>query len=143
MSSKSTFNISGLFLLFLIVTLSSWSTYVWNNNVYMKFQDVPVTFIDKYTVQACSKHSCTARLEGLFKTESGYVFDREISGYMYRQMHLGEKLTLNLRQFDIKQTPRDNLYWFFGPLLVYGLTIVVWLQLIICFWEQFKKRKGK
>lgn len=143
MSSKSTSNIIGLFLLLLTIALSSWSTYVWNNNVYMKYQDVPVTFIDKYTVQACGKHHCTARLEGLFKTESGYIFDREISGYMYRQMHLGEKLTLNLRQFDIKQTPRDNLYWFFGTLLVYGLTAIAWFLLLCWFLDQYIKRKGK
>ena len=132
-----------MFILTLIIALSAWSVYVWNNNTYMEYRDVPVTFIDKYTLQACSKHGCSVRTEGLFKTEDGYVFSRSISSYMYRQMRLGEKFDLNIRQMDIQQTAQDNIYWFFGPVVLYIVTFVIWCLSLFHLFDEYTKYKGK
>jgi hypothetical protein len=99
----------------------------------MEYRDVPVTYIDKLVTQSCHKGSCSDRFIGLFKTDVGYVFDRPISAYMYRQMHIGERFSLNLRQFDIKQTERDNIYWFFTPIIVYIITFFSWCVLLVAF----------
>lgn len=87
---------------------------------YMQYKDVPVTFVDRHLDESCSKSSCRDRFVGLFKTNEGVFFDREISYYTYSQMHLGEKFTLNLRRFDIKQTPWENAVWFFGVAILFA-----------------------
>lgn len=113
----------------------------------MEYKDYPVTFVDKYTRQRCYKGSCHDQYEGLFKTEDGYVFDRPISSYMYRQMHLGEKFPLKLRPLDIRQTSWDNAVWFIMPVFVYVITFVMWLATIVGFitglWFRFVDRQVK
>ena len=90
---------------------------------YMQYRDVPVTFIDRHLDESCSKSNCRDRFIGLFKTSEGVFFDREVSYYTYSQMHIGEEFTLNLRRFDIKQTPWENAIWFFGVVILFAIGI--------------------
>lgn len=107
--------VSGLVAL-VLVGLALWMA---NNNDYMTYRDYPVTFIDRSAPTSCHKGSCRANHTGLFKLEDGTFFERPIGVYMYTQMHLGEKFNLNLRPMDIKQTPANNVKWFFMPIIVY------------------------
>jgi len=84
------------------------------NDDYMVEKDVHVTFIDKMERNSCHKSNCTGKLYGLFKTDDGIFFDRQISMYMYTQMKVGEDFNLTLRRMDIKQTGWDNVIYFFG-----------------------------
>lgn len=130
-------------VLLLLIALTGLSMYIKDNNEYMAFRDVPVVFIDKYTRESCHKGHCRDRFKGLFRTEDGTVFDRQISAYMYRQMHLGERFSLNIRQFDIRQTPSDNLWWFFIPVLVYVLTGTAWIFSLIGYLVWYLDRPKK
>lgn len=129
------------------ILMLGWSTYVFKNNTYMEYRNVPVTFVDRWASESCHKGSCRDRLLGLFKTDDGVFFERHISLYMFRQMRLGERFDLHLRQMDIKQTERDNVLWFFGPVLVYIVTFMLWAIIIIGYSTDLisyiKKRKAQ
>lgn len=111
-------------ILAILMTIASYSMFAYND--YMTYRDTPVTFVDKFTTDSCHKGHCRDRYIGLFKTTEGIVFDRPISAYMYRQMHLGEQFALNIRPFDIRQNDSDNAIWFFGPIIVAGLALIAW-----------------
>ena len=122
--SKRIKALSAIWLAVIVTVAMIIATYHMFENSYMRYKDTPVTFVDKFVTSSCHKSSCRDRYIGIFKTTDGHVFDRPISAYMYRQMHLGEQFALNIRQFDIQQTTRDNLLWFFGPVFILALTIV-------------------
>lgn len=130
------------FIIAILLAISS--TWVWVNNDYSTYRDVPVTFIDKFAQESCHKGSCHDRFIGLFRTDEGVIFDRPISAYMFRQMHLQEKFTLNLRPFDIKQTPMDNVFWLFGPMILHIVTVIFWLFMIYSVCDDwYTSRKAK
>lgn len=101
---------------------------------YMQYKDVPVTFVDRHLDESCSKSNCRDRFVGLFKTNEGVFFDREIGYYTYSQMHIGEKFTLNLRRFDIKQTPWENAIWFFGVVILFSIGLATLFATLLCKW---------
>ncbi len=125
--------------------MSGWSWWSYENNDYMTYRDVPVTFVERQATNSCHKGSCHDYLEGLFRTDDGMFFSRPISLYMYKQMHLGERFSLNLRPFDMRQTERDNLIWMFGTLAVYIVTAFLWafalLYLYFSLYEYVKRRR--
>ncbi|ABY63132.1 putative NrdC.7 [Pseudomonas phage 201phi2-1] len=143
-SSKKETRLSDWGFIIVMVIMSCWSTYVWQNNEYMRYRDVPVTYIDRHETRSCHKGSCKDNLIGLFKTDDGVFFERYIGLYTYQQMHLGEKFELNLRQMDIKQTERDNILWLFGPILVYAVTFIMWVLFIFAnILELIERNKSK
>lgn len=117
----------------LIVTLllSCASYYYAKYNDYMAWRDVPVTMIDRFERQSCHKSSCKDYFEGLFVTTDGKRFYRNISSYMYFRATLPAAYTLELRQFDIKQTSSDNIWWFFMPVIVWCVTMFSWIWLLV------------
>jgi hypothetical protein len=115
-------------ILTLTLIFSGLSVYVVKYNTYMTEVDVPVTFMDRWTRQSCHKSHCSERYVGFFRTEQGITFTRDIGDYMYHRMRLGEKFELTLRPFDIRQNTSDNVWWFFGPPIVWGITLVLWLM---------------
>lgn len=131
-----------MLLLWLSLALSTWCYYIWNNNTYMTYTDVPVTFFDRHMGQSCHKSSCRDAPEGWFRTDDGFVFSQPISDYMYYRMHLGEHFTLSMRPFDLHQTPRENIYWFFGPIIVLMATCIIWFLTLIQLADQYRNRKG-
>jgi len=99
---------------------------------YMQSKEMMVTLVDRHLEESCHKSRCHDRFIGLFKTEDGRFFDKEINLYTYKQMHLGEKFTISIRRFDIKQTPWENVFFFFLPciLLSVGISIPISLLLV-------------
>ncbi len=126
-----------LLLLFALV-LGGLSTWVYNNNDYLTYRDVNVTFIDRHGSNSCHKGTCRDYLIGLFKTDDGLFFERPIGLYMYRQMHLGERFTLNLRPMETKQTTYNNIVWMFGPIILYALTFVTICSIPFEFFSKSK-----
>lgn len=122
-------------LIALALLLNATSIFVFKNNPYMRYNDVSVTFIDRYATQSCHKSSCREVFVGVYKTESGTVFEERISGYSYRQMHLGEKFTLNIRQFDIHQTSKENLFLFLAPVILYSITLTAWFAVLVSLYS--------
>ena len=125
-------------ILAILMTIASYSMFAYND--YMTYRDTPVTYIDKFTTDSCHKGHCRDRYIGIFKTTEGIVFDRPISAYMYRQMHLGEQFALNIRPFDIRQNDNDNAIWFFGPFVVVALTLIVWVLFLSVVHDYLKPR---
>lgn len=122
-------------LIALAIMLSVISVYTFKSNPYMRYSDVPVTFIDRYTTQSCHKSSCREVFVGVFRTDRDVIFEQRINGYTYRQMHLGEKFTLNIREFDIRQTGKENVFLFIGPALLYSLTLTVWFAVLVTLYS--------
>lgn len=110
---------------FVFALMGGWSTYIYKNNDYMTYQDVPVEYVKRYITQSCHKSQCTDRYEGLFKRLSdGYIFDRSITPSMYHTYPAGSRYDMRIRPIDIKQTGRDNILRFFGSLIVYIVTFM-------------------
>lgn len=128
-------------LIALVIMLSGISVYIFKSNPYMRYSDVPVTFIDRYATQSCHKGSCREVFVGVFRTERDIIFEQRIDGYSYYQMHLGEKFTLNIREFDIRQTGKENLFLFFGPALFYSLTLTLWLAVFVGIYSILNKKE--
>lgn len=118
------------------------SVTLYKNNSYMVYKDIPVTLVDRYTSQSCHKSSCYEIYKGVYKTDAGDIFEQRISGYAYRQLHLGEKYSLNIRAFDIRQTGRNNLFWFILPVLFYSIAITSWFAVLVELYALLTK-KGK
>lgn len=123
-------------LLAITLALCSLSVYINQNNDYLTYRDVNVTYIDRHASNSCHKGSCRDNLNGLFRTDEGYFFERPISLYTYSQMRLGEKFPLNLRPMDIKQTSYDNIVWMIGPSILYALSFALSCLTIYCFFEK-------
>ena len=115
-----------------LVVFSVWSYWIWVNNDYSTYRNVPVTFVDRHSTNSCHKGSCSDYRVGLFRRESdGMFFERPISLYMFTQVRLGEKFDLRLRPFDMKQTTKDNIWWLFVPIIVHIITAMMWVITLI------------
>lgn len=131
-------------LYFITIGLTVSSYLVMTNNVYMTERNYPVTYTHKYVVESCVKSHCRDRYMGRFVTDEGQVFSRHISDYMYNHMRIGEQFDLTLRPMDIKQTPKDNALWFFGPVILYSVNLVFLFIVFVCtIVEVYDYRKKK
>lgn len=127
------------FTVFLIALVGSVVLYY--NNDYMRYRDIPVTFIEKSVEDTCHKTRCRKTYIGLFKTDGEIYFDRPISYYMYTQTPLREQFELSLRPKDIRQSPRENLLYFFLPVLLFSLAVVSGGMTLIEFFKGRSKPK--
>lgn len=108
-------------------------------NKYMTFKDVPVEVKQIYSGVGTGKHP---RMEfiAIYQTQDGTIFDRYISAAAFYQLKPGDKITLHLRQYDIKQNWGDNAVWFFGALIYYIIASAMGiLFLVLAFWPDKRK----
>lgn len=82
-------------------------------NTYTTFNQYNLDVKELYSGLSGGKYPRTEFI-AVLKTDDGILFDRRISPTLFSQIHKGDKIVLELRPIDIKQTPRDNLIWFFG-----------------------------
>ena len=115
----------------------------WVSNDYMTSRDYTVKMVDKFKEERCHKSSCNLYLKGLFRTEDGDFFDLDLTMASYTRLHPGSEAVFELRPFDIKQTPRENLLYFFGPVIVYSLTLSAILWSLVCVIVERKDAKAK
>ncbi|AEV89464.1 putative nrdC.7 [Pseudomonas phage OBP] len=85
-------------------------------NPYMEFKTHRVEVFQLYSGTSTGKYS---KLEfiAVYKNPEGTVFDQRVSPSEFSQLHVGDKVDISVRQFDIEQTTLDNVVWFFGALL--------------------------
>lgn len=111
------------------------------NNDYMRYRDIPVTFIEKGVESNCHKSNCRTTYIGLFKTDGEIFFDRPVSYYMYTQTPLRKQFELNLRPMDIRQTPRENVLYFILPAVMFSGTSVLGIVTLLTFINRRSKSK--
>ena len=110
-------------------------------NKYMTYTDVPVEVKQVYSGVSSGKHS---RMEfiAIYQTKDGTIFDRRLSAAQFYQLQPGDKITLELRPYDIKQTGWENAIWFFGAIAycvvasAFGILLVV-----LSVWPNWLKEK--
>lgn len=110
-------------------------------NEYMKTKDFPVEVKQIYSGTGSGKYS---RMEfiAIYQAQDGTIFDRNISAASFYQLEPGDKVILQLRQYDIRQTWKDNTIWFFGALMYYLVTGVFGAGFIVlAFWPDRRKVK--
>ena len=96
-------------------------------NNYTKFKDRQCLVLDKLETSGGSKYSGNFYL--VLKEERGIVFDIIVSAATYSQSKIGSIVVFNLRDYDIKQTPRENAFYLFGP----GILIFLGLIFLLAF----------
>lgn len=97
---------------------------IYYNNDYMEFKYRKCIVLDKMTTTGGYKSSGHFYL--VLKEERGIVFDLIVSPATFSQSKIGDTKYFNLRQLEIKQTPMNNVIYFFGS-VIFGLTGFVFL----------------
>lgn len=108
-------------------------------NKYMAFKDVPVEVKQIYSGVGTGKNP---RMEfiAIYQTQDGTIFDRNISAANFYQLKPGDKITISIRQYDIRQNWKDNAIWFFGALTYYIIASAAGiLFLVLAFWPDTRK----
>lgn len=104
-----------IFLVGLVCTSFTW----WGND-YMRELDRTVEITEKFTGTSTGKYSHMEFIV-VYKTDDNRYGDTRVDAAVYHQLKVGDKVTMNLREFDIAQTPLNNFLWFFMALVVYVL----------------------
>lgn len=91
------------------------------NNDYLTYKDRNCVVVDKLE-QMSNRRSTHSDFILILKEERGIIFDIIVSPSTYSQSKVGQKIIFNLRQFDIKQTPKENIY-LFGYILLLSIGI--------------------
>lgn len=116
---------------------ASFHLFVFNN--YMHRQAVIVEVSDKL-IREGSKHHTIREI--VYKRQDGATFKRSASEPEWQAALPGEKARLYLRPFDMKQTPLENLRYFFLPIFVAAATLVYLLWFIFFGWPVKTKDKN-
>jgi hypothetical protein len=82
----------------------------------MEFKVRNCIILNKVMSPAGYKHSSNFYL--ILKEEQGIVFDQIVAPSTYTQHEIGDKIRFDLRNFDIKQTHKENIIFFLGQLIV-------------------------
>jgi hypothetical protein len=85
------------------------------NNDYMDFKTRKCVVLNKLTTSGGYKSSGDFYL--VLKEEKGIIFDLIVCPSTFSQSKVGDTKFFNLRDFDIKQTPKNNLLYFFGEVI--------------------------
>lgn len=97
-------------------------------NEYMKYKKTECIVLDKIMTQGKYTHMYL-----ILKDNKGRIFDLDVSPATYSQHIKGDNITFELREHDIHQTKRDNIY-FFGICILYCIsiyTIIYWTIIIV------------
>lgn len=122
------------FLIGTIITLSLFFSYKYldSKNEYNKESRVTVEVVNLISGSTQGKHGGSLEFIGVFKTQEGIYFDQHMSPSLYTQMHVGDKVTLNLSPRDIQSNGRLELGWVLGMaflmvlIVVSGMMTLVW-----------------
>ena len=117
-------NIKKLLSLISIVIISV-TVYNFFNNDYMTDKNRDCVVVDKIQSNGSYKHDGNFYL--VLREERGIIFDLIVDAATYTQAKIGQNITFSLRQFDIVQTPKENILYFFGPIivLIFGLIFII------------------
>ncbi len=104
-----------------IAIIAVWYMFI-NDGEYMKFKIRHCTVIDK--LQSNGSYENSGNFYLVLKEERGIVFDIIVSPATYSQAKIGSSISFDLRNFDIKQTQKENVLYFFGDVVVVLIGIV-------------------
>lgn len=107
---------------------------------YMVFKPMTLTVMEKYPPPVRYKGSSNPIM--VFKTEDGRLFDQEVSYTTSYRFNVNDRLILELREFDIKQTVGKNVLYFFLP-LIFTVVGVIGLIMSVLLYIFFSKRPSK
>jgi hypothetical protein len=125
-----------------IITLTVLYFSIFHNNEYMKFKIRKCVVIDRLQTEGGRK--AAGRFYLVVKEERGIVFDIIVSPATFSQKKKDDVVYFNLRNFDIKQTPKENVIYFFGTVIVFLMMLGSWIIIIIYFGNKIiKKNKEK
>lgn len=122
------------FLIGTVITLSLFFTYEYvdSKNEYIKESPVTVEVVNLISGNTQGRHGGSLEFIGVFKTQEGIYFDQHMSPSTYTQLHVGDKVTLNLSPRDIQSNGRLELGWVLGMALLMvsivgsGIFTLVW-----------------
>lgn len=119
------------------ITISLFFTYKFldSKNVYDKESPVTVEVVNLISGSTQGKHGGYLEFIGVFKTQDGIYFDQHMSPSMYTQMHVGDKVTLNLSPRDIKSNGRLELGWVLG--MAFLVMLIVCSGMMTLIWTVF------
>lgn len=100
----------------------------------MTFKDRNCVVVDKIQSNGTYKHDGNFYL--VLREERGIVFDIIVDAATYTQAKKDKIITFNLRQFDIKQTPKENILYFFGTIIVLIVGLISIAFLIYCIFTE-------
>lgn len=101
------------------------------SNDYMTPRDVNVTVDAKMILAAKSRKSHDRPMISYWNAEEKILFDREVSLGTFASAVVGEKRVVYVRPFDMKQTGKQNLLFFFLPVFFASVVAALILSPLI------------
>jgi len=117
-----------------LIVLTAW---LFISNEYMTFRQVQVEVEDKMMLQGSKGRE---RPIVVYKRADGVQFDREVSVGTWMASLPGQRKTLSIREFDMRQSTWENVRYFFLPVITLSVT-GAYLLMFLCGWALFPKRK--
>lgn len=91
---------------------------------YGKYKKTECVVLDK--VQDAGGYKSSAHFYLVLRDKENYVFDLIVTPATYSQARIGQAISFDLRDFDIRQTTVNNLYVFFYVVVFsVGLSIIL------------------
>lgn len=116
----------------LIISISVFAVIEYNNE-YLKDSRRKCKVLDK--VQSRGGYRSGEHFYLILKEERKIVFSLIVSPATYSQAEIGSSIYFKLRQFDIKQTTKENVIYVFCYLFFGFLSLVLVLLIIIIYTE--------
>lgn len=101
------------------------------SNDYMTPRDVNVTVDAKMVLAAKSNKSHDRLMISYWNSEEKILFDREVSLGTFASAVIGDKRVVYVRPFDMKQTGKQNLLFFFLPVLFVSVVVALIISPLI------------
>lgn len=120
-----------------IAALIVLTTWLFISNEYMTYRQVRVEVEDKMLLQNSKGRE---RPVVVYKRADGVQFDREVSVGTWMASLPGQSKTLNIREFDMRQSTWENVRYFFLPVITLSIT-GTYLLMFLGGWALFPKRK--
>lgn len=92
-----------------------------SQNDYTTYRDYDVTVVNTFTG---TTGRSSLQFIAVYELPNGQRFDKFISASTYASIKPGDNFRVNLRPFDVKQTTKDNILWFFGAAVLNSLAII-------------------
>jgi hypothetical protein len=95
------------------------------HNNYMEYKVRNCVVLDKIQANGRSDNFY------LVVKSEGIVFDVSVRPHEYSQRKVGGNVNVNLRNFDIRQTPKENLIYFFIPSILGAAIIGCFVAILV------------
>lgn len=115
----------------IIAVLICLSAYSIVSNDYMKVVPTEVEVVEKTILPKDNGYSDA--VIGYKRISDGMVFTCYVSVGAYVGSEVGDRVTIKVREMDVRQTPWETTRYFFGPVLLGSFTTVYLILFLIGF----------